>query len=120
MIDDLTETQLAELKADLLALRDELNAALASTAASASTVDLDQPIGRVSRIDALQNQQIAKAGRRANQLRLKQIDAALRAWSAGDYGLCRVCDGDIGYGRLKARPEAPRCLECQQEAESRQ
>ena len=41
-----------------------------------------------------------------------KIDAALRAWSAGDYGLCRVCDGDIGYGRLKARPEAPRCLEC--------
>ena len=35
----------------------------------------------------------------------------------GEYGLCRRCDEPIAYRRLKARPESPYCIACQDEIE---
>ncbi len=118
-MDELTQAQIDELEADLRAAREELQAALVQSASGAKTVDLDQPIGRLSRMDAIQNQQIAKAGRRAMELRLRQVAAALEAVQDGTYGDCRSCDAPIGFARLKARPEAPFCLECQGASERR-
>ena len=115
-MEDLSEAQIEELHADLLALRQELQAALVQSAGGAKTVDLDQPIGRLSRMDALQNQQMAKAGQRAMELRLRQVAAAINAVEDGSYGDCRRCDMPIGLPRLKARPEAPFCVECQSAA----
>jgi DnaK suppressor protein len=80
-------------------------------------VDLDEPIGRLSRMDAMQQQKMAQASRRATRMRLDQVGAALANLAAGEYGLCRVCEEPIGYKRLKARPETPRCLECQRKSE---
>lgn len=43
---------------------------------------------------------------------LVEIDAALDRLSAGTYGVCEVCGGPIGEGRLEARPAARRCIVC--------
>ena len=50
----LTPEQIAELKADLEAARDNATKQLAALEKSASPVDLGEPIGRLSRMDALQ------------------------------------------------------------------
>ena len=42
---------------------------------------------------------------------------ALRTADAGDYGICKLCGDDIGYGRLKARPESPACVGCMRDVE---
>ena len=118
-MDELSQAEIEELQADLLALREDLQAALVQSADGAKTVDLDQPIGRLSRMDAIQSQQIARAGRRAMELRLRQVAAALEAVHEGVYGDCRRCDCPIGLARLKARPEAPFCVECQGASERR-
>lgn len=112
-MDELTDAQVEELRAALEALRDELQAALDQTRDGAKPVSLDQPIGRVSRVDALQQQQMAQANRRNVELRLAQVRQALSAVESGDYGYCRKCEEPIGYGRLRSRPEAPFCVECQ-------
>ncbi len=41
-----------------------------------------------------------------------EIEAALRRMDEGGYGLCAMCGGAIGRGRLEAIPEARLCLEC--------
>lgn len=116
-MEDLTPAQQKELHQDLLALRESLVGALQKSVEESKPVDLDLPIGRLSRMDAIQQQNMAKANRRSIELRQKQIQTALAALQNDDYGYCRRCDEAIGYGRLKARPETPFCLDCQQQSE---
>ncbi len=79
----------------------------------ARPVSLDEPIGRLTRMDAIQQQSMSAANRRQLDLRLRQVVQALGLVQRGDYGLCRRCEGAIGYARLCARPESPYCLACQ-------
>lgn len=118
--EDLTDAQLDALAADLHALRDELTASLAAAAASAKPVTLDQQaVGRVSRIDAIQQQQMAVASRERARTRLLLVKQALAGVADGRYGECRKCEEPIGFRRLEARPESPICLRCQAAMERR-
>jgi DnaK suppressor protein len=114
-VDDLTEEQIAELQIRLSALREELTALLASTREGTRPVGLDEPIGRLTRMDAIQQQNMSAATRRQTDLRLRQVAQALGLVERGEYGLCRRCEDPIGYARLFARPESPYCLACQDE-----
>lgn len=113
----LSKVKIAEQKAALILLKDELDAFKVATRDGAKPVDLDQPIGRLTRMDAIQMQKLTQASRRRNQVRSQQVTAALRRIETGDYGFCNLCEDDIEWARLKARPETPVCLECQQELE---
>ena len=44
--------------------------------------------------------------------RLTAVDQALARVADGSYGLCLRCGGDIGEGRLSARPAATLCITC--------
>ncbi len=116
-MDELTAAQEQELHTDLLSLRIELEQLLADSQESSKAVDLDQPIGRLSRMDALQQQAMAKANRAGTERRVKLIETALLTIKQERYGECRRCEEPIGYPRLKARPETPFCLECQGQIE---
>ncbi len=119
MSDELTPEQLNEFRQSLNTLRQELETLLSISKSASDTVELDQPIGRVSRIDAIQQQKMAKANRQNHIIRLQQVNASLSAIDEGDYGECRACEEPIGIGRLRARPEAALCLSCQEARERR-
>ncbi len=114
-MEELTDEQIAELTADLRRLREELRELLQSTRETAKPVELDEPIGRLTRMDAIQQQKMATANRGSIDLRLRQVQQALTLADRGEYGDCRRCDETIGHKRLKARPESPYCLDCQDE-----
>ena len=118
-MNDLTAVQIDELHQQLLGLQNELTALLDSSAESVRPVSLDQPIGRLSRIDAIQLQHMAQANRRSHEIRLRQIEAALASIESDEYGYCKSCDDPIGHARLTVRPEAPFCLPCQEQRETR-
>ncbi len=81
--------------------------------AGSEVVELDQTrTGRLSRMDALQLQAMAKAGRGRAAAELKRIDAALKRIRSGTYGDCLECGEAIGSGRLSAQPTAALCLGC--------
>lgn len=46
--------------------------------------------------------------------RLRSVDEALDRLHAGVWGLCITCQERIAEPRLRAHPEAARCIECQQ------
>ncbi|MDX1588438.1 MAG: TraR/DksA family transcriptional regulator [Oleiphilaceae bacterium] len=97
----------------LIKLRDELLETRAAREESTATVTLDQTsTGRLSRMDALQNQAIAQAGqaRAENQLRL--IEAALRRLDEDDFGYCLECDEPINPKRLEIDPTCRYCIHC--------
>lgn len=117
--DELTDEQTEELRTDLQTLYQELSELVASSADNAKPVDLNLPIGRLSRVDAMQQQSMVAASRRAARLRLGQVSAALTRWKEGEFGLCQMCGEAIAFRRLKARPEAALCIRCQGQRESR-
>jgi len=116
--DELGEAEVEQLREALRALEAALRGQLASTEDGARPVDLDQPIGRVSRVDALQQQSMTRANRDAVRARLQRVEAALRRVDGGDYGACLACEEPIGFARLEAQPETPLCIHCQSRRES--
>jgi len=97
------------LEAELAELRDASGAARDSR----RPVGLDQQsVGRLSRIDAIQGQAMAKAveGRRAG--RGRAIAAALERMDEGEFGFCEDCGEFIGAKRLELDPATPRCVSC--------
>ena len=100
-------------------LRADTLRALGQLESSAQTVDLDQNrVGRLSRMDALQGQAIAKASSvRQNDL-LKNIELSLLKLELGTYGRCIECDDWIALGRLQLDPVVEYCIQFAQQLES--
>lgn len=115
---ELSETQERELHQALRGLDAELRQSLAAFHRG-EIVDLDLPIGRISRVDAMQQQQqaMAKAERLRMEQRLQQIEAALERVEEGEYGYCCLSGEPIGYARLRARPETPFSVVSQEKLE---
>ena len=111
---ELSSVQITELHQDLDDLKALIFQQLENVKNATQAVMLDQQaIGRVSRIDAIQQQNMAQASQAQWQERLRHITHALAAIGSGDYGFCRSCDKPIGFDRLKVRPETPLCVHCQ-------
>jgi len=103
----------------LLALREELESIAATGDESAAVVELDQSkVGRLSRMDAMQAQAMAKASSQRRKVALKQITAALKRLDEGDFGLCLKCEAPINPKRLDFDPTATLCIDCASAAES--
>lgn len=101
------------LREALETLKRNLDAQVTGLADGVRPVDLDEPIGRLSRMDAMQQQKMAEASRRAARHRHDRVMAAIAAHSRDEYGECLHCEEPIGYKRLCARPETTLCLACQ-------
>lgn len=103
----------------LLALQAELESIAATGDESAAVVELDQSkVGRLSRMDAMQAQAMAKASSQRREATLKHITAALKRLDDGDFGLCLNCDEPINPKRLEFDPTATLCIDCASAAES--
>jgi len=97
----------------LMALKRELEALSALSEDDRAAVALDQQaVGRLSRMDAMQQQAMAQAGERARARDLQRIDAALRRIEDGEYGYCSECGEEIAEKRLAVDPMASACIAC--------
>jgi len=94
-------------------LRGELQAFLAGSLEASRPVDLAAPIGRLSRMDAMQQQSMTAANRLAAEQRLQRVEAALTRVAGDSYGDCLRCEEPVGFERLEVQPEAALCIACQ-------
>ena len=80
---------------------------------SRATVALDQQsVGRLSRMDALQQQALAQATARRRDTRRRRIHAAIARLEEGEFGYCEDCGDTIAPARLDLDLTAPKCMEC--------
>ena len=112
-----TEDEIEEFSCLVKERLAEVEASLELASADAKPVDLGLSIGRLSRVDALQQQHIAVARRRELETRKRQLRAAMGRIEAGSFGECSQCEEPIGLARLKARLESSLCRDCQQHRE---
>ena len=102
-----------EARAALLARREALEAEDATNADSRDTVELQQDsVGRLSRMDAMQQQAMAQATERRRTAERARISAALERIEDGEWGYCLKCGEEIAEKRLRHDPSVANCVTC--------
>jgi DnaK suppressor protein len=85
-----------------------------------ASVELDQArVGRLSRMDAMQQQAMSRATARLALMEQRRVRKALGLMASGDYGYCLECEEEIAEGRLRADPSALICITCAEAKEER-
>jgi len=106
-------TDLEKARQRLAAKRDELEELSRISQGARATVELDQQsVGRLSRMDAMQQQAMAEAQERSRKRDLIRIEQAERRIREGEYGYCSECGEEIADGRLAIDPMAEKCVSC--------
>ena len=101
------------IRQSLVQERDTLRQMSDAAADERRPVELDQQsVGRLSRMDALQVQAMARAVGTRRQERQQRIEAALRRLEDGEYGYCAECGEEIPAGRLAINPTSECCVNC--------
>jgi DnaK suppressor protein len=74
-------------------------------------------VGRLSRMDAMQQQAMSQAAARLVAMEEQRIRTALKRMASGDYGYCVNCEEDIAEGRLRVDPSVMTCIDCARAAD---
>jgi len=74
----------------------------------------DVAIGRISRMDAINNRSVTEAAQRQAEQRLKNLQTVLSKLGTPDFGLCARCRRPIPLARILFRPESLKCVNCAQ------
>ena len=75
-------------------------------------ITLDNSIGRLSRMDAINNKTINEKALRDKKQTLQKLGRALERYDDGKLGTCLKCGEEIPFGRLKIMPYTTRCVKC--------
>ena len=104
--------RLAYFRKRLEELEREIREDMDANPEDSGVVELDSSIGRLSRMDALQNQQIALELKRRQENQLLRIENAFKRLAKGQYGLCGKCKKPIEEDRLEVFPNTVTCVRC--------
>lgn len=69
-------------------------------------------IGRVSRMDAINNRSVNELSLRQSETKLTNLIRALAKVDDNDFGICLKCEKPIPVGRILIRPESFLCVNC--------
>ncbi len=72
----------------------------------------ENSIGRVSRMDAINNKSVAEAALRSSKRKLSKLKVSLSKIENEDFGICAMCKNPIPAARLMYMPESSRCVRC--------
>lgn len=102
-----------EARERLFARRAELDEEDRISSEGRAPVTLQQDsVGRLSRMDAMQQQAMALAAEKQRKAERGRVAAALVRLDAGEWGWCVACGEEIAEQRLQYDPSVARCFNC--------
>ena len=97
-MDHLTPAQQKELTEELERQLQRLERSMRVSDEASRTVELDQTaVGRLSRMDSLQNQSMTKSLQERERVKLALLQGALRRLAEGAYGVCTECGTAVPF-----------------------
>ena len=72
----------------------------------------ENSIGRVSRMDAINNKSVIEAALRETKIKMQKLKIMKNKIDDTDFGICIRCKQKIPYERLMIRPESKYCVKC--------
>ena len=113
MAEELSQTQIQALHDKLIERQAELKALDQEAASWRDTVELDQQsVGRLSRMDAMQQQEMAQAEARRRTSDIARVEIALKRIEQEEFGWCAECGEPIAFLRLEIDPATALCIGC--------
>ena len=106
VIEERRSALIDELREDVKRVRGEPHEEIAGPAPDTG----DESVAEL--IEGLDQAEVAR-----ELVELRELEAARKRFSEGNYGVCLDCGGDIDYRRLRAYPAAIRCIDCQRRYE---
>lgn len=94
-------TKILEIEAELITLREH-----------SAPEALDSAIGRISRMDFINNRSINEAQIKKNEAKLKGLNNWLGKLGTSDFGKCIRCGQEININRLLFMPDSNHCINC--------
>jgi DnaK suppressor protein len=113
----LSSSQIDELRAHMLRELDALDTEIRALEGMTGPVSPDPAIGRLSRLEAMNEKGVNEAALRSARVRAARIRAALPRLHEQDFGVCVRCDQTIPFARLKSMPGTRLCVRCTEHGE---
>lgn len=102
-----------------IALKEKIQAAIYKAEADIESakeavkpISPENSIGRVSRMDAINNKSVAEAALRTTKRKLNNLQKALAKIDDPNFGKCSNCKNYIQEARLMYMPESTECVRC--------
>ena len=108
----MNEQDLSIYKQKLESMLLEIGEYLSKTEESAAAVEPDKGLGRLSRMEAMQDQQMVLELRRRKKRQLLEVKNAISRIEQNLFGKCVFCGKKILSDRLDVFPEVQTCVNC--------
>lgn len=101
-----------EIKSRILEEIDQTEKRIAEYKEMSKPVSPENAIGRISRMDAINNKSITESALRQAEHKLNKLNDALEKVGTKDFGICVKCKKSIPLGRILLMPESSKCVSC--------
>ncbi len=108
----MTKEELSAIRHKIDQRIEELENLLGDDSEDTKPIEPDVSIGRLSRLDSMQMQQMALEQHRRQEAELQKLREAQNRIEDGSYGQCVMCRQPIAPARLEAQPDAILCISC--------
>ncbi|MCG8698714.1 MAG: TraR/DksA C4-type zinc finger protein [Bacteroidales bacterium] len=72
----------------------------------------ENAIGRVSRMDAINNKSVTEAALRQAEEKLRKLKEVIKTINNKDFGICVSCHRPIPIQRIMLMPQSRKCVNC--------
>ena len=108
----MTDQEKIDIKARLLEEIEKTTKSIADYREITKPISPENAIGRISRMDAINNKSVAEAALRQSEGKLKNLQFVLDYIDNKDFGLCVKCHKPIPIGRILLIPQSRYCVNC--------
>jgi len=108
----MTDEDRAHLKSKIQDLIVKYDADIIETEKMTQPIGPENSIGRVSRMDAINNKSVMEASLRSKVSKRNKLKMALANVDKEGFGLCTRCKNVINPARLMFMPESTKCIHC--------
>lgn len=108
----LSDEQKKEIESTIREQLEEVNLRIAEYRELTKPIPPENAIGRVSRMDAINNKSVNEAALRQAESKQAKLELALKKIDEPYFGVCTSCGTAIPIGRVMLMPQATKCVRC--------
>ena len=108
----MTKEELANIQQNIIQEIDNTKASIQHYKELTKPIAPENAIGRVSRMDAINNKSVNEAALNKAEQKLKNLKIALSNINDSDFGICARCSQNIPLGRIMLMPQSRFCVNC--------
>ncbi len=108
----MTKHDLKAVKEKVLEEIDKTSRSIEDYREMTSPISPENAIGRVSRMDAINNKSVAEAALLHAEEKLKNLNIVLSSIDEPGFGICIKCQKPIPIGRILLMPQSRYCVNC--------